>query len=128
MGEQIFQSGIFPAVHSSGVDFCQYIPEYACYRRALGFALALPVRNALSASFISTGDRYKYHCIFYDMDGIDVYKRQIYGGSLGGTLAAYSAAKTGRRTFLFAESDWIGGQLTVQAVPPDEHKFIEETG
>lgn len=52
----------------------------------------------------------------------------IYGGSLGGTLAAYSAAKTGRRTFLFAESDWIGGQLTVQAVPPDEHKFIEETG
>lgn len=42
----------------------------------------------------------------------------IYGGSLGGTLAAYSAAKTGRRTFLFAESDWIGGQLTVQAVPP----------
>lgn len=42
----------------------------------------------------------------------------IYGGSLGGTLAAYSAAKTGRRTFLFAESDWLGGQLTVQAVPP----------
>lgn len=52
----------------------------------------------------------------------------VYGGSLGGVLAAYSAAKAGRKTALFSETEWIGGQLTSQAVPPDEHKWIEETG
>jgi NADPH-dependent 2,4-dienoyl-CoA reductase/sulfur reductase-like enzyme len=52
----------------------------------------------------------------------------IFGGSLGGTLAAYSAAKSGKKTILFEETDWIGGQLTTQAVPPDEHRWIEETG
>src|SRR5215217_5964867 len=29
---------------------------------------------------------------------------------------------------LTEETDWIGGQLTVQAVPPDEHPWIEELG
>jgi len=29
---------------------------------------------------------------------------------------------------LTEESDWIGGQLTAQAVPPDEHPWIEEMG
>ena len=52
----------------------------------------------------------------------------IWGGSLGGTLAAYSASKAGKTVLLFEETDWIGGQLTSQAVPPDEHKWIEQTG
>ena len=52
----------------------------------------------------------------------------IYGGSLGGVLAAYSAAKCGLRVALYEETAWIGGQLTSQAVPPDEHKWIESTG
>src|SRR5208283_2482805 len=26
------------------------------------------------------------------------------------------------------ETDWIGGQLTAQAVPPDEHPWIEQFG
>jgi NADPH-dependent 2,4-dienoyl-CoA reductase/sulfur reductase-like enzyme len=52
----------------------------------------------------------------------------IFGGSLGGTLGAYSAAKSGKITILFEETDWIGGQLTSQAFPPDEHQWIEETG
>ncbi len=52
----------------------------------------------------------------------------IYGGSLGGVLAAYSAAKCGRSVVLFEKTAWIGGQLTSQAVPPDEHRFIEQTG
>ena len=46
----------------------------------------------------------------------------IFGGSLGGTLAAYSAAKSGKSVGLFEKTEWIGGQLTSQAVPPDEHK------
>lgn len=52
----------------------------------------------------------------------------IFGGSLGGTIAAYSAAKSGKSVGLFEKTDWIGGQLTSQAVPPDEHRWIEETG
>lgn len=52
----------------------------------------------------------------------------ICGASLGGTLAAYSAAKSGKTVVLFEKTDWIGGQLTSQAVPPDEHPWIEYCG
>lgn len=56
------------------------------------------------------------------------YDIVVCGGSLGGVLAAYSAAKSGMRVALFEETAWIGGQLTSQAVPPDEHPLIETTG
>ncbi len=52
----------------------------------------------------------------------------VIGGSLGGVLAAWAAAKSGCFVVLFEETDWIGGQLTSQAVPPDEHRWIEQTG
>lgn len=56
------------------------------------------------------------------------YDIVVCGGSLGGVLAAYSAAKMGMRVALLERTAWIGGQLTSQAVPPDEHAFIETTG
>src|SRR5438477_10296725 len=34
----------------------------------------------------------------------------------------------GCNVILTEETDWIGGQLTAQAVPPDEHPWIEERG
>lgn len=49
----------------------------------------------------------------------------ILGGGLGGTAAALAAAEAGMRVVMTEETDWIGGQLTAQAVPPDEHKWIE---
>lgn len=52
----------------------------------------------------------------------------IVGGGLGGCAAALAACRLGRRVILTEESDWIGGQLTAQAVPPDEHPWIESTG
>lgn len=52
----------------------------------------------------------------------------VCGGGLGGTLAAWSAAKTGMKVILTESTDWIGGQLTSQAVPPDEHPYIEHCG
>ncbi|WP_217586542.1 FAD-dependent oxidoreductase [Lentibacillus saliphilus] len=52
----------------------------------------------------------------------------IIGGSVGGCLAAYTAAKLGKRVVLTEETAWIGGQLTSQAVPPDEHQWIEDFG
>ncbi|OJF92121.1 FAD-dependent oxidoreductase [Alkalibacterium sp. 20] len=52
----------------------------------------------------------------------------VVGGSIGGCLAAYSAAKQKKKVILTEETDWIGGQLTSQGVPPDEHQWIEQTG
>jgi hypothetical protein len=41
---------------------------------------------------------------------------------------ALAAARNGLKVILTEEYDWIGGQLTAQAVPPDEHPWIEERG
>ena len=52
----------------------------------------------------------------------------IIGGGLGGCAAALAAARNGLRVIMTEETDWIGGQLTQQAVPPDENKWIETFG
>jgi hypothetical protein len=52
----------------------------------------------------------------------------VVGGGLGGVAAALSAVRLGRTVLLTEETDWLGGQLTSQVVPLDEHKWIEETG
>lgn len=52
----------------------------------------------------------------------------IVGGGVGGGAAAIAAASSGFRVVLTEESDWIGGQLTSQATPPDEHGWIEQFG
>ncbi|MCA0150412.1 FAD-dependent oxidoreductase [Rossellomorea vietnamensis] len=52
----------------------------------------------------------------------------IIGGGIGGCTAALAASKRGKKVILTEETDWIGGQLTSQAVPPDEHQWIEQFG
>src|ERR1035438_8339634 len=52
----------------------------------------------------------------------------IIGGGLGGCAAALAAARNGLRVIMTEETDWIGGQLTAQAVPPDENPWIETFG
>src|SRR6185437_13467131 len=52
----------------------------------------------------------------------------IIGGGLGACAAALAAARLGRRVILTEETHWVGGQLTNQAVPPDEHPWIETSG
>src|SRR6516164_203998 len=52
----------------------------------------------------------------------------IIGGGCGGCAAALVAARAGCRVILTEETDWIGGQLPQQAVPPDEHPWIEMFG
>ena len=52
----------------------------------------------------------------------------ISGGGVGGIAAALAAARNGLRVILTEETDWIGGQFTSQAVPPDEHGWIERFG
>lgn len=52
----------------------------------------------------------------------------IIGGGLGGCAAALAASRRGLRVIMTEETDWIGGQLTQQAVPPDENAWIETIG
>jgi hypothetical protein len=52
----------------------------------------------------------------------------IIGGSLGGCAAALAACRLGKTVVMTEETAWIGGQLTSQTVPPDEHRFIEYFG
>ncbi len=50
----------------------------------------------------------------------------IVGGGTGGCAAAMAACSLGMRVILAPSTKWIGGQLTSQMVPPDEHRWIEE--
>ncbi len=61
---------------------------------------------------------------------MDVHRTDvaIIGGGLGACAAALAAARLGCRVILTEETHWLGGQLTNQAVPPDEHPWIEEFG
>lgn len=52
----------------------------------------------------------------------------IAGGGLGGCAAALAAASLGYRVIMVEKNRWIGGQLTAQAVPADEHPWIEQCG
>lgn len=49
----------------------------------------------------------------------------VVGGGLGGIAATLAAVRLGRRVVLVEELDWLGGQLTAQGVPFDEHPWIE---
>jgi hypothetical protein len=52
----------------------------------------------------------------------------VIGGGLGGCAAALAAARNGLNVILTEETDWLGGQISQQAVPPDENKWIETFG
>ncbi|WP_156760281.1 FAD-dependent oxidoreductase [Microbacterium karelineae] len=52
----------------------------------------------------------------------------VVGGGLGGVAAALAAVRHGARVILTEEFAWLGGQATSQAVPFDEHPWIEDFG
>lgn len=52
----------------------------------------------------------------------------IVGGGLGGCAAALAACRNGLQVILTEETDWLGGQISQQGVPPDEHQWIETHG
>ena len=56
------------------------------------------------------------------------YQAVVVGASLGGIMAAYALCNKGIKTALIEQYAWIGGQLTSQGVPSDEHDYIEFTG
>ncbi len=52
----------------------------------------------------------------------------VIGGGLGGISASLAAARLNKRVIMTEEYDWIGGQLTAQGVPFDEHHWMEKFG
>ena len=62
------------------------------------------------------------------MSALATAELAVVGGSLGGVVAAWRACEAGQRVLLAAEYPWLGGQLTAQGVPPDEHAAIEQGG
>src|SRR5690606_34878468 len=52
----------------------------------------------------------------------------VIGGGVGAVAAALAAAEAGLSVVLTEDSDWLGGQLTSQAVPLDENPWIEQFG
>ena len=52
----------------------------------------------------------------------------IIGGGVGGFAAAWAALRRGLTVVMTEEYDRVGGQFTSQAVPPDEHPWIENFG
>lgn len=62
--------------------------------------------------------------------GQTTYKADVViaGGGLGGCASAMAALRNGLSVVLTEETDWIGGQLSQQGVPPDEHNWIETHG
>jgi hypothetical protein len=65
----------------------------------------------------------------FDTKGIQINADLVIaGGGVGGCAAALSALRNNLSVVLTEETDWIGGQLTQQGVPPDEHPWIETHG
>lgn len=52
----------------------------------------------------------------------------VIGGGVGGCAAALALWEAGKTVILTESTAWIGGQFTSQAVPPDEHGWIERFG
>jgi hypothetical protein len=49
----------------------------------------------------------------------------VVGAGVGGIACALAAVRNGLRVVLTEQFDWVGGQLTSQAVPPDEYPTVE---
>lgn len=81
-----------------------------------GFLGGIAGAGALLACDVPTADAATYTC--------DI---AIIGGGVGGVAAALAACRNGRRVVLTEETSMLGGQLTSQLVPPDEHDWIERS-
>lgn len=52
----------------------------------------------------------------------------ILGGGMGGVATSLACCRNGLSVIMTEETDWIGGQVSQQGVPPDEHPWIETHG
>ena len=91
-----------------------------------------PSSDAMSLSMRSPGSKTGTMTETLTMERATIEERRcdilVAGGGLGGIAAALAATARGRSVILSEPTDWLGGQLTSQAVPPDEHRWIERCG
>jgi hypothetical protein len=80
----------------------------------------------MSAPFVSFGE--KETAEMTNSEEILRADAVVIGGGLGGFAATMALLRNNKKVILTEETDWIGGQLTQQGVPPDEHSWIEFTG
>lgn len=85
------------------------------------FGLAPPIKSDSVYSFKKKDTK-------GDIRNTYVSDAVVIGGGLGGFAAAYSLLRNNKTVILCEETDWIGGQITSQGVPPDEHQWIETKG
>lgn len=87
-----------------------------------GFLTAVPVLSPGALSAAGNKDKHR--------KGTDEIRADlvIAGGGMGGCACALAALRNGLSVVMTEETDWIGGQLTQQGVPPDEHRWIESHG
>lgn len=52
----------------------------------------------------------------------------VIGGGVGGVSAALAALRAGKCVVMTDPTAWLGGQLTSQLVPSDEHRYVEDDG
>lgn len=95
-------------------------------KAGLGSLLANPVNwpfavNAMGEQAVSKA-KYIPESNLYCADIV------IAGAGLGGCASAFAALRNGHSVIMTEETDWIGGQLSQQGVPPDEHDWIEDQG
>ncbi|MDR2472293.1 MAG: FAD-dependent oxidoreductase [Tannerella sp.] len=103
-------------------------------RNFIGYGLAGGIASALPYS-LSANSNISSKTEVEALNAVETLKAKemkadvvIAGGSLGGCAAAIAALRNGLKIIMTEETDWLGGQLTSQGVPPDEHPWIETHG
>lgn len=98
--------------------------NFITYTALLGGSTLLKSSSLRPSLISSSGQQSKQQITGKDLSA-DVV---IIGGGLGGCASALAACRNGLSVIMTEETDWIGGQLSQQAVPPDEHQWIETHG
>ena len=96
--------------------------SFITYATLLGGSAALKGNNALVTSGKHIGKPTHYRSRELQADVI------ILGGGMGGCATALACCRNGLSVIMTEETDWIGGQVSQQGVPPDEHQWIETHG
>lgn len=97
--------------------------NFLTYAALIGGSAALPACKSKTGTTVTPGIRKKNNKT--KELSADVI---IAGGGMGGCAAAIACCRNGLNVIMTEETDWIGGQLSQQGVPPDEHQWIETHG
>lgn len=96
--------------------------SFITYATLLGGSVALKGNNTLLPS--GKQNRKPSHGRSREMQA-DVI---LLGAGMGGCATALACCRNGLSVIMTEETDWIGGQVSQQGVPPDEHQWIETHG